>query len=246
MCEERELELEVADGLGDVWHVGYGPDPWAWVPWRYANDEGLFGGRWDDQLGQFRALYTADSLLGCLLELLARFRPSRTVLDGLDDIVDDDGSIGQFPEGAAGTIGFSWLDGREYASARQVGRYCFITHSRSLAALIAHYPLDRHGLATNDMDAALLKDAHDRVLTRSIARWLYDLHGDDDAGVVVDGVRFQSRHGDEIRAWAVFERADDPARSPRIRPTSEPARVHSNLPELRETFSRFGLRWDEG
>ena len=59
----NEIEIEVSDDLGDVWHVGYEPDAWAWVPWRYADDEGLFGGRWDDQLGQFRTIHTADSLL---------------------------------------------------------------------------------------------------------------------------------------------------------------------------------------
>ncbi|HUG50802.1 MAG TPA: RES domain-containing protein, partial [Terrimesophilobacter sp.] len=74
------LEIESSDDLGDVWHVGFAPNSWAWAPWQYADDEGLFGGRWDDQLGQFRTIYTADSLLGCFLELLARFRPSRKVL----------------------------------------------------------------------------------------------------------------------------------------------------------------------
>ena len=237
-----ELEIESSDDLGDVWHVGFAPDAWAWVPWRCADDEGLFGGRWDDQLGQFRTIYTADSLLGCFLELLARFRPSRNVLAGLEQIIDDDGSVDHFPEGANGAVGYSWLDGREYGSAHQTGRYCFITHSRSIAALTAHYPLDRHGLTASDVDVALLKDARDRVLTRSIARWLYDLHDD----IAIDGVRFQSRHGDEIRVWAVFERADDPARSPRIEPSSEPVRVHPDLPELQEAFVRFGLHWHEG
>lgn len=239
----NEIEIEASDDLGDVWHVGYEPDAWAWVPWRYADDEGLFGGRWDDQLGQFRTIYTADSLLGCLLELLARFRPNRALLAALDDVDDDDDSVGQFPEAPSGVVGHSWLDGREYGSARQTGSYCFITHSRSLAALIAHYPLERHGLAASDVDAALLKDAHDRVLTRSIARWLYDLHDDD--GPSVDGVRFQSRHGDEIRVWAVFERSDDRVQSQRLRATSEPTRLHPDLPALQEVFSRFRLRWAE-
>jgi hypothetical protein len=90
---------------------------------------------------------------------------------------------------------------------------------------------------------ALLKDARDRVLTRSIARWLYDLH---DEGTVVDGVRFHSRHGDEIRVWAVFERAGDQVRSPLIQPSSEPVKVHPDLPELLEAFARFGLHWSEG
>lgn len=240
---QDELEIEASDDLGEVWHVGYEPDPWAWVPWHYADDEGLFGGRWDDQLGHFRTIYTADSLLGCFLELLARFRPSSPVLAGLDEI-EDDGSIAQFPDEPAGVVGYSWLDGRLYGSARQVGRYCFITHSRSLAALIAHYPLENHDLAASDVDAALLKDARDRDLTRSIARWLYDVHVDD--GPAVDGVRFQSRHGDDIRVWAVFERAGDDAQSGKLDPTGAPARVVPGLSELQEAFSRFGLRWAEG
>lgn len=80
------------------------------------------------------------------------------------------------------------------------------------------------------------------MLTRSIARWLYDLH--DEEGVV-DGVRFNSRHGDEIRVWAVFERAGDTARSSHIQPSSESEKVHPDLPELQEAFGRFGLQWHE-
>lgn len=236
------LEIETPDDAAEVWHVGFEPDAWAWVPWRYADDEGLFGGRWDDQQGQFRTLYTADSLLGCFLELLARFRPSRPVAAGLEEI-EDDGTIESFPDAPAGVVGRAWLEGRLYGSARQSGRYCFITHSRSLAALTMHFPLAPHALAPSDVDAALLKDAHDRDLTRSIARWLYDLNDGD--APALDGVRFQSRHGDDIRLWAVFERSDDGTRSRRLSPVSEPTRVHHDLPELREAFARFGLRWAE-
>jgi hypothetical protein len=155
------------------------------------------------------------------------------VLARLGEIDDDDGSVGSFPDAPAGGVGYSWLDKREYGEAGQTGRYCFITHSRSIAALLAHYPFERYGLAASDVDVALLKDASDRALTRGIARWLYDLHNE--AGeTVVDGVEFRSRHGDDIRVWAVFERAGDPPRSPRIEPTSAPARVTPELPELLE------------
>ncbi|PYI69795.1 hypothetical protein CVV68_01425 [Arthrobacter livingstonensis] len=238
------LEIENSAEPTQVWRIGYAPDLWAWPPWAYADDQGLFGGRWDDQLGEFRTIYTAESLLGCFLELLAHFRPCLPLLAELDEIVDDDGSIASYPEAPEGAVGYRWLDGREYSSTYQSGRYCFITHSRSIAALIARYPFAQHGLAAGDVDAALLKDARDRVLTRSIARWLYDLH--DQGSPVVDGVRFNSRHGDEIRVWAVFERAGDPSRSPLIQPSSEPARVHPVLPELQEAFTRFGLHWHEG
>lgn len=116
-------------------------------------------------------------------------------------------------------------------------QYCRVEHP---------LPFDRHDISLADVDTALLKDARDRVLTRSIARWLYDLHEEAAGEPVVDGVRFNSRHGDEIRVWAVFERADDLAVSPRIQPVTEPLPVPPDLPELQEAFARFGLHWHEG
>lgn len=237
------VDLEISTGPVTVWRVGYAPDPWGWPDWQYATDSGLFNGRWDDQAGEFRTLYTAESLLGCLLELLAHFRPSTVVLEGLAEIEDDDGSVNEHDEAPPGAVGYPWLDGREYGSARQEGRYCFITHSRTIAALHQHYPFQQHGLALADVDTALLKDAHDRVLTRSIARWLYDLR-DQDRAELVDGVQFRSRHGDDVRVWAIFERADDEQRSHLVDP--EPTqRLTEDTPELIEVFTRFGLHWHE-
>lgn len=236
------LGLEISNEPGAVWRVGYEPDLWRWPDWQYATDSGLFNGRWDDQAGEFRTLYTCDSLLGCLLERLAHFRPSATVLAGLAEIDDDDGSIEDHDEAPDGAVGYSWLDGRAYGSARQAGRYCFITHSRTIAALHDLYPFQRHGVALADVDTALLKDAHDRVLTRSIARWLYDLR-DQDRSEMVDGVEFRSRHGDDIRVWAIFERADDPPRSRLIEPVEPTERLTDDTPELLEAFTRFGLHW---
>lgn len=241
-----DLEIECPDEPLHVWRVGFSPELWAWTPWTFAGDDGLFSGRWDDQLGEFRTIYTAESLLGCFLELLAHFRPSPEPVAGLDQIIDDDGSIGSYPEAPQCAIGYSWLEDRRYGSARQSGKYCYVTHSRSIAALSIHYPFARHDISLADVDTALLKDARDRVLTRSIARWLYDLHEEAAGEPVVDGVRFNSRHGDEIRVWAVFERADDLAVSPRIQPVTEPCPVPPDLPELQEAFARFGLHWHEG
>ncbi len=235
-------DLEITDDPGAVWRVGWGPDPWEWAPWEYATEPGnLFPGRWDDQRGEFRTLYTADSLLGCFLEMLARFRPSPAVHAGMDEVEDDDGSVGQFPEAPPGAVGYRWLENRYYGNAQQTGRYCAVTNSRSLAALMRHYPLHQHGLTPRDLDAALLKDARDRVLTRSIARWLYDLPVR--RRPRVDGVEFESRHGDELRMWAVFERADSPYRSAHIEPLQLPAQVAPDTPALLQVFDRFGLSW---
>ena len=180
-------DLEITDNPGVGGHVGFAPSLWAFAPWEYATDSGLFNGRWDDQLGQFRTLYTADSLRACFVELLARFRPAAPVLAGLEEIENDDGSVDDYEEAPDGTVGYSWLNGREYGSAMQSGRYCFITHSRTVAALQRHYRFEGHGMTVAEVDTALLKDARDRVLTRSIAHWLYDLR-DDDRAELVEGV----------------------------------------------------------
>lgn len=237
-------DLNVSGDPGRVWRVGFEPDMWAWTPWRYATDDGLFNGRWDDQLGQFRTLYTSDSLRGCFLELLAKLQPSTTLEAELDDFEDDDGSVARHPEGESGEVGYSWLNGRVFGDANQNGRYCFITHSDSLAALKAGYRFDRHDIALVDVDSGLLKDAHDRILTRSIAHWVYDLRHQD-RREFVDGIEFRSRHGDEIRMWAVFERSEDEQRSGHIEPVSEPQRVTPDTEQLVDAFRQLQLRWVE-
>lgn len=232
---------EVVSASGRVWRVGFAPDMWAWPRWEYATDSGLFDGRWDDQAGQFRTLYVAGSMLGCFLELLARFRPSRAVREALEGIEDDDGTAAQFPVVPAGSVGHRWLENRLFGAAEITGEYLYVTHSRTLAALRVAFPLGRFGIATADADAALLKDARDRVLTRSIARWAYDLQPD--GGGPVDGIRFGSRWGDEIPMWAVFERSRDGRRSHLLTPEGEPIRVSDSQPELAEAFRMHGLVW---
>ena len=52
-----------------------------------------------------------------------------------------------------------------------------------------------------------------RELTQRFAKYLY-AHAGDDGRLLLDGVRFASRHGDELMMWAVFERpGDDPIMS---------------------------------
>ncbi|MCU1482982.1 MAG: hypothetical protein JWQ19_3768 [Subtercola sp.] len=237
-----EFACEITEGPGAVWRVGFLPDMWAWTPWRYATDSGLFDGRWDDQEGQFRTLYMASSLLGCLLELLARFRPSSVVELALASIEDDDGTVASFPEAPAGSVGHGWLENRVCGEAVLFGRYCFITHSRSLAALQAEYPFSRHRVALSDVDTSLLKEARDRSLTRSIARFIYDARADTE-GDLVDGIEFRSRYGDEIKMWAVFERSRDSVRSRYLTVAGMAAAVTENMPEVAEAFRRHGLRW---
>lgn len=108
--------------------------------------------------------------------------------------------------------------------------------------------LFHHESQTIDSDQPIeaTTDHQGLVLTRSIARWLYDLR-DDDRDELVEGVEFRSRHGDDMRVWAVFERAEDEGapHSRLLEPAGIPARVTDETPELVEAFDHHGLRWGE-
>lgn len=125
-----DLEIECPDEPLHVWRIGFSPELWAWTPWTFAGDDGLFSGRWDDQLGEFRTIYTAESLLGCLFELLAHFRPSPELAAGLDQMIDDDGSIGSYPEAPQCAIGYyGWKTGGTVLHAKAANTATSPTHA---------------------------------------------------------------------------------------------------------------------
>ncbi|RFA06881.1 hypothetical protein B7R21_17930 [Subtercola boreus] len=230
--------LERTTRTEQVWHVGFRPDVWAWSDWRYATDNGRFDGRWDDQHGNFRTIYTADSLYACLLEVLAKYRPARSVEDQVAAIDDSDGHGALYPDYSAGNLDHSWLNDRLAGHATQDGVYCYVTHSTTVAALRRRFDPAHYGVPATDFDAALLKDSAPRALTRSIATWLYELSGT----LAVDGVEFRSRHGDDLRMWAIFERPNDPEVSPRLTSATQ-APLTPDTPELRDAMALHGLRW---
>lgn len=96
-------DLEIAQASGLVWRVGYAPNLWEWSDWRFAQDNGRFDGRWDDEDGKFRTIYTAESLFACLVEVLAKFRPDPVIETELGEIEDPDDRSELYPEYPAGT-----------------------------------------------------------------------------------------------------------------------------------------------
>lgn len=114
-------QLVVIDAAETVWRVGFKPDPWAWSGWEWAAADGRFHGRWDDRQGNFRTIYAASSLLACLVELLADFRPDPTLALELDDIVEDAKDAEGYPTAPAGEVPYSWLEPRSAASATLTG-----------------------------------------------------------------------------------------------------------------------------
>lgn len=238
----RALALPVSGDPGSVWRVGYEPNPWWWTPWEFATDDGRFNGRWDDQRAEFRTLYTSDSLLGCFLELLAVLRPNDIAYAELDAITSDgDEQDTTTPDPERGGVGLDWLSGRLYGSGIQRGTYAEITHTEALSHLARAGVFERLGVRASDVDVALLKDTHHRDVTRTVARYIYDLRGPD-RQPLVDGVAFRSRMGDDIRVWAVFERGGEPV-STLIAPNSEYLHVGEGTPELVDAFAIYDLHW---
>lgn len=230
--------IAVVDAGGTrVWRVGRAPDPWAWVDREYSGHN-----RWDDAEGIFRTIYAGDGLYACYVEVLAYARPDiggeEELLAGVTEDPDD---ALEYPVPAAGSIPQDWIGGRMVASAALTGPYADVRAAETIAALRPTFLPLALQLGYPDFDAAALKSANPRELTQRVATHLYALT-DEDHSTVVDGVRFASRHGDELRMWGVFERPGD-----------EPASRHINRgaaqlvdvddPDLRRAMALHRLSW---
>lgn len=225
---------------GPVWRVGYRPGPWAWTPWQYAGDAGGFSGRFDDPRGSFRTLYAGDGLLACLLEVLAPFRADPLLAEDLAGVVEDPADASEHPSTAPGLVPASWLQPREATTATLSGLYCAVSDKETIPTLRRLFlpAALRYGLA--DLDGGALRLSAPRALTQAIAAWLYDLH---EAGRdLLDGVRFESRHGDGLVLWAIFERDDDGVTSKRLADIVR-LPLRADQPELVEAFRLHRLAW---
>ncbi len=228
--------LEVDDDPGVVWRVAYPPQPWAWTPWKHAH--GRFAGRWDDPDAQFRTVYASDTLLTCLLEVLAPFRPEGAVADAMSQIAEDDDDQAQHSTLAVGQVPRDWSNPRVIGTATLTGRYAAVTRAGSLATLRGRFLTLATALGLPDLDAAALKLAEPRELTQVIAGWIHKLY--DNGQALLDGVRFDSRHGDNRPVWAVMERPHDDDVSSRLSSITI-REVHED--DLAEAFRIHRLTW---
>lgn len=222
---------------GPVWRIGYAPEPWQWTPWQYAGTHGTFEGRWDDPRASFRTVYAGSSLLACLLEVLAPFRADPHVADELDAIDDDD----DFPSSRPGLVPRSWLSQRRVSTATLAGVYCAVTDRESLSTMRAEFLPTALRMGLADIDGGALRLSAPRELTQRIAAWLYDLH-DDEAQPVFDGVAFESRHGDGLPLWAIFERDSDLDFS-RLLTNIKTDFMDESHPDVAEAFRLHRLTW---
>lgn len=155
----------------------------------------------------------------------------------LADIDEADEDAENFPTIRPGQVDPSWLEPRCVARAALYGTYCRVTASESIAELYPVFIATTLGEGHDDFDAALLKDSGARKITRAVAAHLYLQPG-------IDGVEFTSRHGDEVRMWAVFEQPHDPPISGHLTKLGEFS-LEPDHPELLEAFRLLGLEWAE-
>ncbi len=231
--------LTVAEDERIVYRVGYPPDAFSWTPWQYA-DAGRFNGRWDDPEGRFRTLYVADRLLGCLLEVLADFRPDLTLVGELDAIVDDAGDSARYPTSAAGLLPRSWLAKRRVGRARMRGGFVDVRAATTIAALRTLFGPLAAKIGLPDLDAAAIKLSAPRTLTQQIAGWLYRF-----PAPVVSGVCFGSRFADSFTLWAIFEQPGEDRDGSATLTRRMPIPLTPQTPELVEAMGLHGLTWTD-
>ncbi|MCJ0700263.1 RES family NAD+ phosphorylase [Frigoribacterium faeni] len=220
-----------------LWRVGYAPAPWNWTDWAYA-DHGRFNGRWDSPDGSYRTLYAGTTLRACLVEVLAPFRPSPTVVLGLDAIEEDEADRALHPTADAGLIPESWFAVRRVATAEADAFFCDVLSSRTIAALWpSFHELSRDQFHLPDFDASTLLMSAPRELTQQVGRHIYSQLP------TLDGIRFVSRHGVDHELWALFERSGDAETSARLRSlTDSPVADYED--DVAGVCELFGLSLD--
>jgi RES domain len=204
-------DIEAVSPAAPVHRLARRPDVWSWPDWAYAGNDGTFGNRWDDPRGEYRVLYASTERVGAFVETLARFRPDPALVAALDAIDDEE-------ELAPGVVPAEWLNDRAVGEATLLGEFARVGATRSLVYL--------RGRLAQDLDAAAIRQHVPRRTTQAIGRVVFDCGG-------FAGVQYESRLGDDIHNWAVFEPAD-------VSGSSEP--LAEDDPDLALALALLGLR----
>jgi hypothetical protein len=231
------VDLAVVQPEDPVRRVGYAPNPWAWTPWEY----GPFTGRWDDPEDVYRVLYAASSALGCFLEVLAQFRPDPGLASDLETIEGDPDDIA-YPTVPGGELDRAWIARRRLGEASLAGHYVDVGHSSTIAELRPHLLGRALTFGLPDFDASALRLAAPRPFTQVISRFLYS--STLSAGSAPDGIEFFSRHGDDQRLWAIFERdADIGSTESHLLSRVSSQVIAEDNPDLSDAMRIHHLRW---
>jgi hypothetical protein len=189
-----------------VYRLGRLPDPWAWPDWAYADADGTFGNRYDDPRGIYRVLYASTQRVGTFVECLAYFRPDLEAVAGMQAIAAEEGD--EEPP-AAGVAPAEWTEGRCVGRAELIGEYADVGHHESLAELRLAFAASAVQLGLNDLNAAAIRLNAPRSFTQAISRHVFDQT--EGGQRRWNGLSYLSKHGDDLRNWAVFEPASPTA-----------------------------------
>lgn len=194
--------MKAADKPTIVYRLGRRPDPWAWPDWAFAEPDGTFGNRYDDPQSTYRVLYASTQRFATFVECLAYYRRDPQVSEELEEIVGEDED--QEPP-SSGVVPREWIQARCIGTGALVGDYVNIGHHETLAELrealadrIVHYHLE-------DLDAATIRLTSPRTFTQEISRYVFKQTVSGTRRW--NGIAYQSKHGDDLENWAIFEPA---------------------------------------
>ena len=175
--------------------------------------EGPGRNRFDDPLAAFSVRYAADTLRGCLVETLARFRPhpeTETLLRGIGAVDDDDPGEPLFTEPTSGVA--DWLAAQRVGHLQITSPVPLLVDIEQPALLdqLDKHPqvraaLDASGLGTPmdpaRLDAGIIRlgGPIGRPITQAVSRAVYDwVPG-------ADGIGYWSRLDSGERCWAIYD-----------------------------------------
>ena len=177
--------------------------------------EGPGRNRFDDPAGIFTVRYAGDTIHGCLVETMARFRPhpeTESILVAIAGVNESDILEPAYADPGLGVA--------EWLTQQHVGRLEItsatpllvdVEHAPMLDALDAHpdvrTALDHSGLDAPDEPARLdagiirLSGPVGRPISQAVSRAIYEwING-------VDGIGYWSRLDSTERCWAVYDHA---------------------------------------
>jgi hypothetical protein len=168
------------------------------------------GSRFDDPLREFLVRYTATNLRGCLVQTMARFRPSpdaEVVLAAIRGIDDDDLE----PNPVVGLA--DWFDRQKVGRVRICDPTVGIIDVDVAATLVDldKHPLVRQTLEASPLSTALVAARLDesvvrlpgeigRPITQAVSRAIFEWQPD------VGVLGYWSRLDGSERCWAIFDR----------------------------------------
>ena len=203
-----------------LYRVGRAPDPLLLPP-----AELVGGGRFDDPRGEYRVLYTGETLQACLLELLPRFRPDLRALAAPF-------GEGERVHGKTSTIPRYWLASRRWRRLHLEPEQRWLNLNRVEARQLLRVELAPLlvELGASDLDAAAVAGP-DRRLTQAVSRLAYEWG--------MRGIAYPSRLDPARTCWVLFEGAA-------FRGLGEPAPLLPGDPYLLQVADELRLRVASG